>query len=64
LTRAMYLAVCKDTDDVYVERVEAAALVKPGRAISLNGCKRHAVRPISRYCNALRIALVFGAEVS
>jgi len=23
LTRAMYLAVCKDTDDVYVERVEA-----------------------------------------
>ena len=44
--------------------IEAAALVKPGRVVSLNGCKRHAVRPISRYCNALRIALVFGAEVS
>ena len=41
-----------------------ATLVKPGRAVSLNGCKRHAVRPISRYCNALRIALVFGTEVS
>lgn len=44
--------------------IEAAALVKPGRVVSLNGCVRHAVRPISRYCNALRIALVFGAEVS
>ncbi|NCW85649.1 MAG: hypothetical protein EBV69_05905 [Oxalobacteraceae bacterium] len=44
--------------------IEAAALVKPGRVVLLNGCKRHAVRPISRYCNALRIALVFGAEVS
>ena len=44
--------------------IEAAAMVKPGRVVLLNGCKRHAVRPISRYCNALRIALVFGAEVS
>jgi Rps23 Pro-64 3,4-dihydroxylase Tpa1-like proline 4-hydroxylase len=44
--------------------IESAAMVKPGRVVSLNGCKRHAVRPISRYCNALRIALVFGAEVS
>lgn len=43
--------------------IEAAALVKPGRVVMLNGCKRHAVRPISRHCNALRIALVFGTEV-
>ncbi len=30
LTRAMYLAVCKDTDDVYIERLEADATFAQG----------------------------------
>ena len=47
LTRAMYLAVCKDTDDLHVERVRADAdaaerlLAKASRVI-------HAARPPSR----------------
>jgi hypothetical protein len=47
LTRAMYLAVCKDTDDLYVERVRADGeaaerlLAKAGRVI-------HAPRPPAR----------------
>lgn len=47
LTRAMYVAVCKDTDDLYVERVHADGgaaerlLAKAGRVI-------HAPRPPAR----------------
>lgn len=47
LTRAMYVAVCKDTDDLYVERVHADGgaaerlLAKAGRVI-------HAARPPAR----------------
>jgi hypothetical protein len=47
LTRAMYIAVCKDTDDLHVERVRADAdaaerrLAKAGRVI-------HAPRPPAR----------------
>jgi len=47
LTRAMYVAVCKDTDDLHVERVRADAdaaerlLAKASRVI-------HAARPPSR----------------
>jgi hypothetical protein len=44
--------------------IEAAALVKPNRMVQINGCMSHAARPISRYCNALRIAVAFGAEVA
>lgn len=42
--------------------IESAALVKPGRVVAIPGCAPHAVRPISRYCNELRLALVFGGE--
>lgn len=42
--------------------IEYAVLIKPGRVVSFAGCRRHAVRPISRYCNELRVALVFGSE--
>jgi hypothetical protein len=43
--------------------IQAAAMVKPNRMVQINGCMRHAARPISRYCNALRIAVAFGSEV-
>jgi hypothetical protein len=43
--------------------IKSAALVKPARLVVLDGCLRHAVRPISRYCNSLRVAVVFGTEV-
>lgn len=46
------------------EEIEYAVLVKPGRVVSFAGCRRHSVRPISRYCNELRVALVFGSEVA
>lgn len=44
--------------------IDAAALVKPNRMVQINGCMSHAARPISRYCNALRIAVAFGSEVA
>ena len=44
--------------------IQAAAMVKPNRMVQINGCMRHAARPISRYCNALRIAVAFGSEVA
>lgn len=44
--------------------IHAAAMVKPNRMVQINGCMRHAARPISRYCNALRIAVAFGSEVA
>ncbi len=44
--------------------IQAAVMVKPNRMVQINGCIRHAARPISRYCNALRIAVAFGSEVA
>ena len=44
--------------------IQAAVMVKPNRMVHINGCMRHAARPISRYCNALRIAVAFGSEVA
>jgi len=44
--------------------IQAAVMVKPNRMVHINGCMPHAARPISRYCNALRIAVAFGSEVA
>lgn len=44
--------------------IKAAVLVKPNRMVQINGCQAHAARPMSRYCNALRIAVAFGSELA
>lgn len=43
--------------------IEAAAMVKPNRMVCIDGTKPHSVRPMSRYCNVLRIAVAFACEV-
>jgi hypothetical protein len=40
-----------------------STLVKPNRAVVFDGTTLHAARPISRYCNALRVSVSFGLEV-
>ncbi len=44
--------------------VDACTLIKPNRLVVFNGTQTHAARPISRYCNELRIAVSFGCEVA
>ena len=53
------LVVLDDTGEI-----AAAVLVKPNRMVQINGCQSHAARPMSRYCNALRIAVAFGSELA
>jgi len=47
MTRALYLAVCKDTDELYAERVRADATEGP-RLVARAGRIIHAQRPPSR----------------
>ena len=46
------------------DEVSACTLIKPNRLVVFNGTHTHAARPISRYCNELRIAVSFGCEVT
>lgn len=41
-----------------------SVVVRPNRALVFNSTTRHAARPISRYCNALRVAVSFALEVA
>lgn len=43
--------------------IRKSILVKPNRLVVFNGCCRHSVRPLSRFCTEVRRALVFATEV-
>jgi len=43
--------------------IEHCVMVKPNRAVIFDGTTPHAARPMSRYCNALRVAVSFACEV-
>lgn len=45
------------------DEIEKAIRIKKGRLIIFNGCKLHGVRPLSKYFEDSRNALVFGVEV-
>lgn len=45
------------------DEIESCVIVKPNRIVEFEGTKKHTARPVSRYCNALRIAVAFGREV-
>lgn len=42
--------------------ITAAATVKPDRMVTFDGTSMHAVRPLSRYSDGIRIAVAFGLE--
>jgi len=48
------------TDDGEIDK---CVMVKPNRAVVFDGTTPHSARPMSRYCNALRIAVSFACEV-
>ncbi len=41
-----------------------SVVIRPNRALVFDSTTRHAARPISRYCNALRVAVSFALEVA
>jgi Rps23 Pro-64 3,4-dihydroxylase Tpa1-like proline 4-hydroxylase len=43
--------------------IDDCIMVKPNRLVVFDGTTPHAARPISRYCNATRIAVSFACEV-
>jgi Rps23 Pro-64 3,4-dihydroxylase Tpa1-like proline 4-hydroxylase len=45
------------------DEIDSAAIIKPGRCVEFSGTSKHTGRPMSRYCNALRIAVAFGMEL-
>lgn len=44
------------------KEVTHAAVIKPDRAIIFDGTLNHAARPMSRYCEQLRVSVAFGLE--
>ena len=44
------------------KEIIGSAVVKRDRAVVFDGTSMHAARPMSRYCNALRISVAFGLE--
>jgi hypothetical protein len=45
------------------KEIMKSVLIKPNRLVVFNGCLQHAVRPMSRFSQEPRRALVFGCEV-
>jgi Rps23 Pro-64 3,4-dihydroxylase Tpa1-like proline 4-hydroxylase len=43
--------------------IDDCVMIRPNRLVVFDGTTSHAARPISRYCNALRIAVSIATEV-